>query len=258
MKKTLVLVLVVGMLIAMFGSASADGTMYDKDIQFSGHTFGETFSTARKSAAIERIDFDTGRFARYSRILVDPAASGLIVFIAPESVVPFLFSASAREQTVAGHNAQTTMYFVFPTKEAAQDFELGDATLYGATYDFYEGDASSTYQDLKNKLSSVYGTPFAENADTDEVWGALILGRTDIDQESVDREYQEGLDRNNPISYVAWKSSTNNGLIMLVNYHENGDWERTRLHYFDLSTDEIIVEMYATGSGAASDSVDGL
>ena len=261
MKKILGMLLAIWMAIASLGSALADGEMYGKDIQFSGHTFGETFLTARKAAEIDSISFDTGRAARYSRMLADPAASGLSGLIADESDVPYLFSVRTRmrDQTVAGHRAQTTLYFMYPTQEAAQNFELNSATLYGATYEFYDGSASDTFQDLKKKLSSVYGTPFAENANTDEVWGALLLGRDDIEQETIDREYQEGLDRNRPISYVAWKSSTNNGLIMLVNYHENGDWERTSLHYFDLSTDETIVEMFSMGSGAsASDSIEGL
>ena len=45
----------------------------------------------------------------------------------------------------------TTAFFMFSSKEAAQHFELGYAIFYGAAYDFYEGDASSIYKDLKNK-----------------------------------------------------------------------------------------------------------
>ena len=165
------------------------------------------------------------------------------------------------EQTVAGYSAEVTLHFYYPDADAASRFELDRAQLNAGAYVFYEynnGDVKGVYDGLKNKLTSLYGEPMAVTTDADEIWGEIAY-RDDIEREDCEKRYQEAVDRCKS-AYSVWKSGTNGGMVVLMNGLLYGDMPVTSLYYLDSRADELIQNLYesSSGSGAASDSMEGL
>ena len=256
MKRSIALLIALTLLLSC-ASALAEN-LYGKDIQFSGHTFGETFAQAIQGIKVNSVEFEEGRWPVTSRRIADPAYMDIVYLMnRDESAVRYCFSMRAGEQTVAGYRANVTMHFYYPDADAASRFELGRAQLNAGVYDFYEGDAKGIYDSLKGKLTSLYGDPLAVTEDANEVWGEIAY-REDMERADGEREYQEAVDRCKA-TLVAWKSSTNGGMVVLMNYFKY-DTPMTSLCYVDSRADEVIQSLYesSSGSSAADDSMEGL
>lgn len=246
MKKTVGLVLGIMILWMMTSGAWADGALYDKDIQFPGFTFGETFASLKENLVIEELR-NQNEYAEYSRMVAVPVFRDLMYDIGERSPVSYYFYVRAQGQSVAGHDATTHWYFLYPSRAAAESLDLYDAVFYGGYYDFDDGDSGQNYQDLKQKLTSVYGEPYIEGTDSDgslpdAIWGPFEEVAQQADPADIIEEYQEAIDYYGPYQLAAWKSSTNSGVIVLIRYGK--EWGSVRLSYFDTSMDETLIDFY--------------
>ena len=258
MKTRKILALLLASILVLSCTAALADT--DKEIQFSGHTFGETFADAAKNSRISSIYLYEGRQPLVTRRIADPLFNWFTWMIYnQESPVSFCMSVSQdNSQEVAGHQASTTLRFYFPTAEDAANYDLGKAIFYAGSYEFYDGDAAGNFEDLKKKLTSVYGEPTAESSDPDDLWGKLPF-RSDINEQDVKRNLEEAMNNYNPMNLVLWQSSANGAQVVLVYYNEGGgSWSRTLLQYLDPKADEIIEGLFGSAGPAANDSVDGL
>ena len=163
---------------------------------------------------------------------------------------------------MAGHDAGTTLHFYFPTKEAADACDIQNAVLYGGGYEFYDDNRTAVFDDLKKKLTIVYGDPAAEFTDPKEFWGKPAH-REGMSDEDAERIYQETLERCSELSFAVWQQSGTDKQVVLVCFQErDGGWGRTYLYYFDTSADALIEQMYQQlgqgAEGAYSNSLDGL
>jgi hypothetical protein len=255
--RKIVALLLAAILVLSCAAALADT---DKEIQFSGHTFGETLADFAKSSRIGWISFQDGRQPLVTRRIADPFFSWFTWMVYnQDSPVSYCINVQPdNSQEVAGHQASANMKFYFPTAEDAAAYNLTNAVFYAGTYEFYDGDAANTFEDLKKKLTSVYGEPTAESSNPDDLWGKLPF-RSDINEQDAQRSLEEAMNNYNPMNLVLWQSSANGAQVVLVNYMEGGgSWSRTMLHYLDPKADEIIEGLYGSAGPVANDSVDGL
>ena len=77
-------------------------------------------------------------------------------------------------------------------------------------------------EDLRGKLTQVYGEPDAVTNNLDDVLGKMIF------DEFAKSYYNEEVAKCAP-TYVVWKSTANNAAVVLKNYMENGDWQRVKI-----------------------------
>ena len=233
MKKMLTLWAALMMVFASVCGALAET---DSEITISDHNFGETLQkTLDAGVVIQSLQFYSQ--PQTSRFVADPVAEQMIWYVSSENA-PLTFSARLGQtgfKQVAGHDASTTLYFYYPTLEDAKEMNLKNAVFYAEKNEFFDNGAE-TFEDLKTRLSSLYGDPvLAETGD--EIWGELQM-----------TEYQEygellkQLRDNIKTSFAVWNSAENNASIVLVLYSQNG-WEYVELDYLDNSADEKILKL---------------
>ncbi len=258
MKKRVISLLAAAMLLLVCaGPVWADT---DKDIQFTGFVFGETFAEASQEIWINSVEFE--RKPRTARATADPVYSDARNRLYDDSQVGYCFRCSIDGQDTAGHYAGRALYFHFATPEAANAREIDTAVLYGGVYEFYDDNKKAVFDDLKQKLTSVYGSPSAEFTAPEEFWGKPAH-REGMEDEEAERIYQEELERYKEISFVVWQQSGADKQLVLVYFCNQDNWENTRLYYLDTSADALIMQMYPhqSGQGGAStfsDSTQGL
>lgn len=251
--KKLVLIFVALTLLFSVSVSLADT---DKEIQFSGHTFGESFEQSIQGERVQEILFDS--YPQTSRLLSDPLANRLGWALYGESI-PVTYSVNLWQygpRDVAGHNASARLCFYYTTAEDSDNMNIRSGVFYAGIYDFYE-DPDATFNDLKAKLSSVYGDPSAEGTDGEEIWGALTPGQNVSEsdwQSNLQNEKQSAA----KATIAVWNSSANNASLVLEKVDDNG-WAYTRLFYIDTTADAAILSLYEASQGAgASDSLNGL
>lgn len=105
---------------------------------------------------------------------------------------------SNKEIDVAGYTtSDLCLYLVFPVIDEKLVLDEENAMLYGARYEFEPENFEKMYDDLTNKLSSLYGEPVSREEDTDwidikeicTVWegsnGTYVsLAGEDVDEEA--------------------------------------------------------------------------
>ena len=204
--------------------------MTDKAIQFAEFTFGDTFGNIRDHVKVYGIQFM--RDKNSSRFLAD-AVSYIARVEGTDGIWAQAFSTEdADDRMVAGHRAKALLWFVYPSSEVMVE---NDALLYAGQYSFPEDDAQSVYDDLKGKLSQVYGEAYYTGDDL-----TPALGELQLSTDSARQVYMEEVAKYKP-QYTVWKSSVNNAFIVLKCYLENGDWERTLLLYITPEYDEYFM-----------------
>ena len=163
---------------------------------------------------------------------------------------------------MAGHDAGVVLRFYFPMEEAVTSVDLHKAIFYGGEYNFHDANKKAAFDDLKQKLTTVYGSPSAEFTDPEEFWGKPVYLRGDMSMEDADRTYHEDLENYEDLSYAVWQQSGTDKQIILVYSRNQGAWEDTSLYYFDTSADALIGQLYHQASQgteeAFSDSLNGL
>ena len=255
--RKIVALLLAAILVLSCTAALADT---EKEIQFSGHTFGETLADFAKSSRIGWISFQDGRQPLVTRRIADPFFNWFTWMVYnQDSPVSYCINVQPdNSQEVAGHQASTNLKFYFPTAEDAAAYDLSKAIFYAGTYEFYDGDAASNFEDLKKKLTSVYGEPTAESSNTDDLWGEMHYS-SNYSEQDIQNNLEEARKNYDPLNMVLWQSSANGAQIVLVYYaQDNGNWSSARLHYLDPKADEIIEGLYGSAGPVANDSVDGL
>ena len=257
MKKLLAFLLVLT-LVCCACAALADT---DKEIQFSGHTFGETLEQAMTTAELRYI---TLSYAPYTgRIIADPFCNwfGQMIYGRGNAVTIQNEWEVYSSNAVAGHEAYADLYFYYSTAEDAAALNLKSAIFYAGSYGFYDNENSEAiYADLKTKLTTLYGEPFAEGENGDVIFGGPIT-TADGREETLNDLLQSANENFSSVTMTAWKSSVNNAMVVLAYYNQN-DWKNTRLHYIDLGADEKILAVFQpeTGNpdGAGADDMGGL
>ncbi len=232
----------------------------DKEIQFADHTFGETVEQGLATGVVRSIELN--RIPNTPRILVDPIANwNSYAIYGFGNTVTFQIIWEEREsKPVGGHESYSYMYYYYPTKEDAAALNLRSGIFYAGYYGFYDnGNAKDTYNDLRTKLATVYGEPFAEG-DGDAIFGGPIT-YVDRSEEAINNLTEDAKRQIQEVSIAAWKSSVNNAMVALVCFNQNG-WEQTGIYYIDLDAEAKMLEAFQTedgsGDGASPDDLGGL
>lgn len=254
MKKVFAFLLAVIMLLSIC-SAMADT---DKPIQFSGHTFGETLEQSTQGARITSIQFYT--IPLTTRFLADIVSLELSGMLYPQQEISLVYQANLEQSgptEVAGHQANASLYFYYPSAEDSADMNLKSGVFYAGAYEFQE-DPTGVFNDLKSKLISVYGDPVSVSESGEEIWGKLTFG-DNVSSDQVSMMLNETKNRFQT-SFVVWKSSVNGATVVLEKCNQSG-WEYVKLYYIDTSAEEKITGLYmeSLDSGIpANDSTAGL
>ncbi len=250
MKKALAVLLVLAMVFAAC-AALADT---DKEIQFSGHTFGETLEQAAASGTLRNIQIGNVPFT--PRVIADPLANQIawVIYGSAPSVTFQTQWETYGPQQVAGLNAGAALYFYYPTKEDMAALNLKDGLFYAGAYAFY-GDAKANYDELKDKLASIYGEPSAVG-DGDAVFGPLQAAQSGS-EEDIKRQLDEARSHYNALEMAAWKSSANNAMIVLV-YSDHDSWQSTNLYYLDMDAEAKIMDLLSTSEDSGAGDTSGL
>ena len=248
MKKLLAILLAMTMLL-MAVPASAEGNTTDKAITFLNFNYGDTFNSIRSgSERFVGIQFKPEMLS--PRNLAE-AMDSLAFWSMPDDTLPVCFSAHLSTRTVAGHECNPFLYFVYPVENGSPVLNEGEATFYAGEYEFQGGDAREMFDDLTQKLTELYGEPHTVGKSLDGV-----LGEGSIPEDRR-QEYAEQVERFDP-SYVVWVSSSNNAVLVLKHFKEGNDFSRTKLDYISLDAAEIFARIETDQGGSVSNSVDGL
>ena len=226
MKKTLAFVLI----IMFIGSvAVAD---YDKDIQFYGYEFGTTFGEISQKEQISYMYWDymiKPSFETANRVLDD-------WYNRPVTRFPQSFKAicNSSQITVAGHDAEITMYFTYPISNGKLVLDLSSAALYAGLYSFQMWDENSapTFDEMLRKLTSIYGEPSLQTQNLEEVW-TVTNSYVSIAELFSDTEF----------NIAVWQSSTNGVKIILNEYIRWGDDRNLEISYLYPAYDEAILSL---------------
>ncbi len=241
-----VLALILCLLMLPLALCRAEGALYDGDIQFAGLSYGATFGEVRASNYVRSIEFN--RYPRPTRMIGDSA--GRYVNMYGEYPDPQGFSARMEGRQVAGHQAEVEAYFTYQTENGPVT-EDNRAILYAGAYIFYEEEGQRVFDDLRGKLTSLYGEPFAEGTSLD-CWGEL---ETPEDKEWAKNDYAEAMDRTHG-TYVMWQSVSGAQVVLKLSA-PYGDMFYAEVDYLFPQADEAILSA-SQESAAASGSTDGL
>lgn len=151
------------------------------------------------------------------------------------SVFPY-FLVRSSTTNIAGHNGNPTFVFMYDTPEAAAEKKLSAGKLVAGKYEFMEDNMKSLYEDLKSKLTSLYGAPFADTTNSDEIWGPVDLPEVEADMiKSMKKQFEKS-------KYTVWKNTANDRMIILT-FWDQGN-QSAELVYFDLSAEDALEKMY--------------
>ncbi len=247
MKKLLAILLATTMLLMSF-SAFAEGNTTDKAITFLNFTFGDTFSNIRSSERINALYFKTEMLS--PRNLAE-AFWRVAEWSQVSSTMPVCFDAGISGRNVAGYRCNPSLFFVYPVENGTPVINEGDATFYAGVYEFQENDAKAVFDDLKKKLTSLYGEPHTVGDSLDGVFGEVSI------PENRQQEYAELLQHYDP-SYAIWVSTANNAVLVLKHYNEGSDFSRTKLDYISLDAVDIFAQIETDNGGSNSNDLEGL
>ena len=168
------------------------------------------------------------------------------------------FEANVGVREVAGYHADTRLYFLCTPVDVGYQAREGNAKFYAGAYSFHvwDIDSQSAFEDLKSKLSRVYGEPSMTAISADEIWCAHDFGG----DEGMANEYQRMSGENQPMTYVVWKSSVNNVMVTLCKSNRYGG-DSLELYYLCSDVDAEIEAYMSTGAanvGASGDDLSGL
>lgn len=246
MKKLLAILLATTMLL-MAVPAFAEGNTTDKAITFLNFNFGDTFNNIRSSERIYSIQFKTEMLS--PRNLAE-AFWRVAEWSQVSDTLPVCFSASFSGRDVAGYWCNPSLFFVYPVENGSSVINEAEATFYAGVYEFQGDDAKATFDDLKQKLTSLYGEPHTVSNSLDGVFGEASI------PENRQQEYAEQVEYYAP-SYVVWVSTANNAVLVLKHYNEGSDFSRTKLDYISLDAVEVFAQIEVE-NGSVSDNLEGL
>lgn len=140
----------------------------DKEILFRDISWGITYSEA--CDLMPEFDWYTMYFDMMKTYSVDEIIYGDYEGIDFENsginmtAIPFY----NKEISVAGYTTSNiNLYFSFPVINGIMEQDENNSIFYGARYEFEPENTDAMYDDLKTKLSSLYGNPIKEYNETD-------------------------------------------------------------------------------------------
>lgn len=238
MKKFVALLLC---LVLLCSASALAENLTDKPINFAEFTFGQTLQQVRSSVWVESLSFSKRILPTRMIGDINRDWSGILYEDTSDTV---RISARLPEREIAGHRGSVELHFTFPGASRADN----DAVLYAGIYSFYEN-AAGTFEDLKTKLTKLYGEPWKLATSSDEIWGPMEFSEND---EWRKNEWTNARQRMQNTQYVVWKSSANGGMMVLKYFNEEGSWERSELCYLWPEADQYLDAMYQQNAGGAS------
>lgn len=240
--KKIIAILMTFALLVSASACFAEAT--DKPIAFAEFSFGDTFENIRSNMFIRSAEFK--RVAYTPRALAD-AFNFIVEWNGGNSMSPVCFVATPDEgREVAGYRCELKMWFAYPAGDGQSVQEEKAAKMYAGEYYFHET-IDGMFDDLKGKLTQVYGEPDAVTNDLTEALGEMQIS------EDMKNSYNEEIARYAP-TYAVWKSTANNTAVVLKTYKEGGDWERVKISYLDLNAELV----QPVGGAVANNSLEGL
>jgi len=216
--------------LVMFVSASvclAEAT--DKPITFAEFSFGDTFGNIRSNMFMRSAEF---KRAAYTPREVADVLNFFVDWGNENSTANICFLATPDgSREVAGYRCDLKMWFAYPAVDGQPIQEENEAILYAGEYYFHES-TDGMFDDLKDKLTQVYGEPDAVTDNLDEALGEIMINA------DARNNYNEEVARYAP-TYVVWKSTANNAAVVLKTYKEGGDWERVKISYLNLDVEMV-------------------
>ena len=250
--KKLLAILLAATLLLMAIPALAEGATTDKAITFMDFNYGDTFGSIRSVEPISWIQF---RRETLSPRNLAEASNDLAYWARVDDILPVCFNADLTTRTVAGHDCNPSLYFVYPVENGRSVLNESEATFYAGEYEFSEADpdeAKAAFDDLTQKLTQIYGEPHTAGNSLDGV-----LGEGSIPEDRK-QAYAEQMEFYDP-SYAVWVSTANNAVLVLKHYKEGESFARTKLDYISLDAADIFAQIDTSAGGASGvNSTDGL
>lgn len=209
--------------------------------------YGDTFSNIRSGERIINLQFKTDMLS--PRNLAE-VSTRLAEWSQVSDTQPVCFAAGISGREVAGYWCSPSLFFVYPVENGTPVINEAEATFYAGEYEFQDGDAKAIFDDLKQKLTQLYGEPHTAGNSLDGVFGEASI------PEDRQQEYDEMV-KSYDTSYVVWVSSANNAVLVLKLYNDYG-FKRTKLDYISLDAVEIFAQIEVDNADSASDSLEGL
>ena len=214
--------------------------------------YGDTFGSIRSVEPISWIQF---RRETLSPRNLAEASNDLAYWAKVDDILPVCFNADLTTRTVAGHDCNPSLYFVYPVENGRSVLNESEATFYAGEYEFSEADpdeAKAAFDDLTQKLTQIYGEPHTAGNSLDGV-----LGEGSIPEDRK-QAYAEQMEFYDP-SYAVWVSTANNAVLVLKYYKDGESFARTKLDYISLDAADIFAQIdTAAGGASAVNSTDGL
>jgi len=246
MKKLLSILMV--LILLCCASVAIAENLYSQEIQFAEFKFGDTYDQIRSKVWVRSAEYSQRIMP--TRVIAD-AANEISGILFHEMGAAGHFYVNLNDRQVAGHNeAQTRLYFTYKDDGRTD----GEAILYAGVYTFFNNE-KAVYDDLKTKLTRVYGTPWATGEDAEDIWGPLDYGE---EGEGHRNEWKEYTQRTKPNEYTVWRSSVNNVEVVLK-FFMKYDLPSVEIDYLWKDADQYFTAMYQNGSSsAAPDDLQGL
>ena len=261
MKKGFALVLA-AVLLLLACSALAEGPMTDKEIKFGSFTLGtSTFADLKASASISSINYwyNTAFTTRAVADARNDIPRNINRYDGRAATAINVSLQQYEPVKVAGYdNVFQTFFFHFPIENGSYSQDDSKAVLMVGEYSFntWNMDANTIFEDLKGKLTKTYGEPWLDTKDADEIWGELVIP-DNMSWYLEDESYK--VEKYDP-TYVVWKSSANGAMLVLRK--STTPWNEqysVEIFYMDSSRDAEYIALSGTpGQPGVSDSTDGL
>lgn len=247
MKRILAALIMAAMLLCA-PAALAEGDMYDGEITFAEYTFGDTYENIRAMGFVASKQYYRGGCS--SRFLADSYLEAADL-LRSGYVAPCCFKANVgRNIKVAGYDCSTSLWFVYPVVDGEMVWDDNAAIMYCGEYGFWD-DHKNKYNDLKGKLTQVYGEPFAVTDDIYELYEPLDVSEGIMADINRTRGEFTG-------EYSVWKSSVNNVMIVLRHVKSVHGFEEVNIRYIDLDADEIFDTLNVSEPAGTSSNLEGL
>lgn len=265
MKRFFVFCLAVVMLLGC--TALADGALYQGEITFQGASFGVTSAevdAAWKKAYPKSSGFLLPLSSYTTRDMVDDWTVEYGLRVREEltgkdlCVAAMYGSLNGVYNKVAGYDAsQVTMYCVYAVENGQLVEDKQKAKFYAAKYTFNPDEVAVSepmYFDLLEKLTGIYGEPYAQADHVDMIWGAPDVSNMKewfgieetAEAYNAFKKESFGIDE----TYVVWKSAVNDAYLILKRENESADKIRMiEIFYIDPQGDQWLAEAYAAQTG---------
>ena len=256
MKKIFALLLILTMIPCI--AIAEDENLYEGDISFMGFSFGATHADVK--AEINKntnhswfVNFNAmgaEGSAVFTRSIVDAMEEqkkswgGLEGSENNYTVSQTVYSGD--EYNVAGYGIKHfNMYFAYPNDSDQVLRDVNASVFYAGQYTFGSNEypvSDEMFGDLREKLISVYGTPYLESETLDALFGEpdLTFWKGIFGDSLTVEEYNRIRREDNAVqtNYAVWKSATNGGIIVLEHNQLYG--ENIRLTYLWMEGDELL------------------